>query len=161
MPRASKPKAEKTPRQPSVAIDERRKIVADAILEGHSDADALRAAGYHPGNASNVMRQEDVQQYLAEARGELQDITTLKRLDVINVFIEAIDMARTLADPAQMINGAKEVGKMLGFYEPERISIEHSGTVTAMAAKFKQLTDEELYEIASKRAKTIEGEVLQ
>lgn len=161
MPRASKPKAEKAPRQPSVAIDERRKIVADALLEGHSQADALRAGGYHPTNADNVMRQEDVQQYLAEARGELQDITTLKRLDVINIFIEAIDMARTLADPAQMINGAKEVGKMLGFYEPERISIEHSGTVTAMAAKFKQLTDEELYEIASKRAKTIEGEVLQ
>lgn len=161
MPRASKPKAEKAPRQPSVAIDERRKIVADALLEGHSQADALRAGGYHPTNADNVMRQEDVQQYLAEARGELQDITTLKRLDVINIFIEAIDMARTLADPAQMINGAKEVGKMLGFYEPERISIENPGTVTAMAAKFKQLTDEELYEIAFKRAKTIEGEVLQ
>lgn len=161
MPRASKPKAEKAPRQPSVAIDERRKIVADALLEGHSQADALRAGGYHPTNADNVMRQEDVQQYLAEARGELQDITTLKRLDVINIFIEAIDMARTLADPAQMINGAKEVGKMLGFYEPERISIENPGTATAMAAKFKQLTDEELYEIAFKRAKTIEGEVLQ
>lgn len=161
MPRASKAKAEKAPRQPSVAIDERRKIVADALLEGHSQADALRAGGYHPTNADNVMRQEDVQQYLAEARGELQDITTLKRLDVINIFIEAIDMARTLADPAQMINGAKEVGKMLGFYEPERISIENPGTVTAMAAKFKQLTDEELYEIAFKRAKTIEGEVLQ
>lgn len=160
MPRASKPKT-KEPRPPSVAIDERRKIVADALLEGYSQADALRAAGYHPANAENVMRQEDVQRYLEEARRELQDITTLKRIDVINILIEAIDMARTMADPAQMINGAKEVGKMLGFYEPERISIEHSGTVTAMAAKFKQLTDEELYEIASKRAKIIEGEVLQ
>ena len=161
MARASKPKTPKQPRDPSIVIDERRRIVADALLEGHSQSDALRAAGYHPTNADNVMRQEDVQQYLAEARAELQDISTIKRIDVINVMLEAIDMARTLADPAQMINGAKEVGKMLGFYEPERIDITVSGSATAMAAKFKQLSDEELYKIASKKAKVIEGEVVQ
>jgi len=159
---ARQPRAEKSPRKPSVVIDEKRKVVADAILEGHSPSDALRAAGYHPNNVGNVMRQEDVQQYLAEARSEIQDMTTIKRLDVLNIFIEAIDMARTLADPAQMINGAKEVGKMMGFYEPETLKLELGGaTSAAMATKFKQLTDEELYEIASRRAKTIEGEVLQ
>jgi phage terminase small subunit len=159
---ARKPRTEKAPRQPSVVIDEKRKVVADAILEGHSTSEALRAGGYHPGNAANVMRQEDVQQYLADARSEIQDITTIRRLDVLNILIEAIDMARTLADPAQMINGAKEVGKMMGFYEPETLKLELGGTTSAaMASKFKQLTDEELYEIASRRAKTIEGEVLQ
>lgn len=161
MPRASKPKTPKQPREPSIAIDEKRKIVADALLEGHSQSDALRAAGYHPSNAANVMRQEDVQRYLAEARSELRDISTIKRIDVINVMLEAIDMARTLADPAQMINGAKEVGKMLGFYEPERIEIVPGGSAAAMAAKFKQLSDDQLYEIAAKKAKVIEGEVIQ
>jgi phage terminase small subunit len=156
--KAKKPKA---PREPSVAIDEKRKVVADALLEGASKPDALRAAGYHPSNADTVMRQEDIQQYIAQARGELEDVTTLRRLDVINVFLEAIDMARTLADPAQMINGAKEVGKMMGFYEPERIDIRVSGSAQAMASKFKQLTDEELYEIAANRAKPVIGEVLQ
>ena len=156
--KAKKPKA---PREPSVAIDEKRKVVADALLEGASKPDALRAAGYHPSNADTVMRQEDIQQYIAQARGELEDVTTLRRLDVINVFLEAIDMARTLADPAQMINGAKEVGKMMGFYEPERIDITVSGSAQAMASKFKQLTDEELYEIAANRAKPVIGEVLQ
>lgn len=156
--RSKKPKA---PREASVVIDEKRKVVADALLEGHSRPDALRAAGYHPGSADSVMRQEDIQQYLAEARGEIEDVTTLKRLDVINVFLEAIDMARTLADPAQMINGAKEVGKMMGFYEPERIDISVSGSAQLMAAKFKQLTDEELYEIAASKATVVPGEVIE
>ena len=147
-------------RKPSV-VNPKPKILSDAILEGATLSEASRSAGLHVSNACAALRTKAVQSYLAEARAEIEEISTLKRLDVLNLFIEAIDMARTLADPAQMINGAKEVGKMLGFYEPERISIEHSGTVTAMAAKFKQLTDEELYEIASKRAKTIEGEVLQ
>ena len=157
MPPASK---RKKPRAPSVVIDEKRKVVADAILEGHSQPDALRAGGYHPGNAASVMRQEDVQMYLAEGRAEIEEITTIRRLDVLNIFIEAIDMARTLADPAQMINGAKEVGKMMGFYEPETLKLELTSG-NAMAAKFKQLTDAELFDIASKRAKVVEGEVVR
>lgn len=99
--------------------------------------------------------------YLAEGRAEIEEITTIRRLDVLNIFIEAIDMARTLADPAQMINGAKEVGKMMGFYEPETLKLEVAGSTGAMAAKFKQLTDAELFDIASKRAKVVEGEVVR
>jgi hypothetical protein len=152
-------RAPKTERPPSAVIDEKRKVFADAILEGHSQSDALRAAGYHPASATNVMRQEDVQTYLAEARAEITDITTIKRLDVLNIFLEAIDMARTMADPGQMINGAKEVGKMMGFYEPETIKIETASS-SVLASKFKQLTDQELLEIAAGRAKVVEGEVV-
>lgn len=160
--RATKPKAE---RPPSEVIEAKHRVFADAILEGQSEAAAARAAGYHPGNAKNVMRQEEVQMYLEQGRNEIKDITTIKRLDVLNVFMEAIDMARTLADPAQMINGAKEVGKMMGFYEPETIKIEtqlkDGDGKAAMASKIKGMTDEQLLEIAFGRAKIIEGEVIQ
>ena len=88
-------------------LSEKRKTLADALLAGHSKADAARAAGYHPSNAAQVMRQEDVQAYLAEARSEISSLTTIKRLDVLNVFLEAIHMARNLGDPAQIIAGAR------------------------------------------------------
>ena len=151
----------KAEREKSAVVEAKQKVFADAILEGHSQSDAARAAGYHPTNASNVMRQEEVQEYLAEARREVGDLTTIKRLDVLNIFLEAIDMARTLADPSQMINGAKEVGKMMGFYEPETIKLEIEGNSKALANKFKALTDSELYEIAAGRAKVVDGEVVQ
>lgn len=148
-------------RNQSAVVDQKRKVFADAILQGHSQSDAARAAGYHPTNVGAVMRNEDIQGYLAEAREEIKDLTTLKRLDVVNIVMEAIDMARTLADPSQMINGADKLAKMMGYYAPETLKLEVSGNHAALATKFKALTDDELYEIAAGRAKVIEGETVE
>lgn len=147
-------------REPSV-VNPRHKLVADAIMEGHSQKDALIAAGYHPVNAKNVIRSESVQQILAESRAQVEDLTTIKKLDVLNIFIEAIDMARTLADPAQMINGADKVAKMMGYYAPETKKLELTVGQNVLQAKFQQMSDEELLEIAAGRAKVIDGEVLE
>jgi phage terminase small subunit len=167
MPKASRDvMATKKAREKSVVtkqqeIIEKQQAFADAIVCGSSQADAARAAGYHPGSASSVMRQEEIQLMVANAKAEMRELSTIKKLDVLEIFIEAIDMARTLADPAQMINGAREVGRMMGFYEPETLKLEVSGNTAAMASKFKALTDSELLEIAAGRAKVIDGEVVQ
>ena len=158
MPKASKPKE---PREPSVVVNEKQKVFADLILEGKSKSVAARAAGYHPSNVDNVMRQEEVQHYLDEARKELTDLATIKRVDVLNIFMEAIDMARTLADPSQMINGADKVAKMMGYYAPETLKLEVEQNSKSLANKFRQLSDAELYEIAANRAKVIDGEVVE
>lgn len=148
-------------RRRSSEILERHRQVADAITTGASESDALRAGGYHPSSGQNAMRTEAIQLALEEAREEIVNVTTLKRLDVLNMFLEAITMARTLADPAQMINGADKIAKMMGYYAPETKRIELSTTESSLQAKFQQMTDQELLELASGRAKVIDGEVLQ
>lgn len=165
---AKKQREKNTERQKSVVTEspsdielrEKHRIFAEAIMNGASQSDAARAAGYHPSTASTVMRSEDVQIALAEARKDITDATTISRLDVLNVMIDAIAMARTLADPATMIKGASEIGKMMGYYEPEKIDIRHITDENVFHSKLKQLTDAELLEIASGRAKVIEGEVV-
>lgn len=144
-----------------MVVNEKQKVFADLILEGKSKSVAARAAGYHPSNVDNVMRQEEVQHYLDEARKELTDVSSLKRVDVLNIFMEAIDMARTLADPCQMINGADKVAKMMGYYAPETLKLEVEQNSKSLANKFRQLSDAELYEIAANRAKVIDGEVVE
>ena len=153
----------KKEREESVVLAEinpKRKIMADAILEGATPSEAARLADMHPASASTVLKSEDIKGYLAKAREEIEEISTMKRCDVLNLLIEAIDMARTLADPAQMINGAKEVGKMMGYYEPEKLKIEMTSDQSVLAQKLKQLTDQELLEIASGKARVIEGDVI-
>ena len=142
-------------------ITQKQKIYADALLEGHTKADAARAAGYHPSAAASALRTDEVQAYLAEAREEIKDLTTIKRLDVMNIFMEAIDMARTLADPAQMINGADKLAKMMGFYAPETHRVELAGDAAILSTRLRMLSDAELLELASGRAKVIQGETLQ
>lgn len=167
MPKASRDSiiAKKTREKSVVAkqkeVKAKHEAFANAILEGASESDAARAAGYHPASASTVMRQEDVQQHLASARQEISDTTTIRRLDVLNVFLDAIEMARTLADPANMINGADKVAKMMGYYAPETKRIELSMDQKVLDSKLKQLSDAELMELAAGNARVIEGEVLQ
>ena len=161
MPRVSKPRQPKAERKDSAVISEQRKVFADCLTEGMSQTEAARVAGYHPATAKRVMRDEDVQMYVAEARKEVSDLSTIKRLDVMNMFLEAIDMARMLADPGQMINGADKIAKMMGYYAPETLKLEVNGNHAVLANKFKALSDSELLEIAAGRATVIEGEVLQ
>ena len=155
-----KQSAPKKERDKSAVVQAKHEAFANAIMEGHSQSDAARAAGYHPANAANVMRQEEVQVLLAQARGEITDLTTIRRLDVLNIFMEAIDMARTLADPSQMINGADKVAKMMGYYAPETLKLEIEHNTKAFTAKFRALSDGELLKIAAGQAKLVEGEVI-
>lgn len=150
----------KPPRQSSVVIEEKHKLFADMISEGKSKSEAARVAGYHPSNADTVMRQEEVQAYLQEARAQIEDVSTLRRVDVLNIIMDAIDMARIQADPSQMINGADKVAKMMGYYAPETLKLEVEGNSKALQHKLRQLSDAELYEIAAGKAKVIDGEVL-
>jgi phage terminase small subunit len=150
----------KAEREKSAVVAAKQKVFADAILEGHNPSVAARAAGYHPSNAGNVMRQEEIQELLAEGRRQLTDVTQMRRLDVMNIFIEAIDMARTLADPSQMINGADKVAKMMGYYAPETLKLEVETNSKAFSSKFRAMSDEELFQIAAGKAKVIDGEVL-
>ncbi len=154
----SKPK---TPRQPSVVTaKEKRDALVNAYMETGNASEAARVAGYHPSTASRVMRTEDVQQALKEARAELEDISTIKRVDVLNLFMEAIDMARTMADPGNMINGADKIAKMMGYYEPEKLKVEVTASQEVLRSKIKQLSDADLYELAYAKAKPVTGEVL-
>lgn len=165
MPRASKPKPKvKIPRDTSVvtkSTEERHQIVVNALMEGHSESDALRAGGYHPSNGANVMRQEGVQDKLTAARAQLEEITTIRRLDVLNIFLEAINMARIQADPGNMINGAREIAKMMGYNEPEKKVIELTGDENVLKTKLRAMSDADLYELAYGKAKMINGNMIE
>lgn len=157
--KAAHSKAPKKEREPSV-ISERQHAYAEAILQGASQHTACAVSGYHPVSVGNEIRNENIQQILSDARNEIQDLTTIKRLDVLNMFMDAINMARTMADPANMINGADKICKMMGYYAPETKRIELTMDQDRLHTKIKQLSDQELMEMASATAKVVEGEVL-
>jgi hypothetical protein len=152
-------KAPKKEREPSV-ITERQQAYVDAIMTGANTTTACAVSGYHPSTVGNEIRSDTVKQILAEARQEISDLTTIRRLDVLNMFMEAIGMARTMADPANMINGADKICKMMGYYAPETKKIELTLDQGRLQDKIRQLSDQELMELASSTAKVVEGEVL-
>lgn len=65
----------------------------------------------------------------------------MTRKKVMDGFLEAADMARTLGDPTALTGAWREVGKMCGYYEPvrKRIDINVSGGV--LIGKVERMDD--------------------
>ena len=157
--KSSTPKRESSVVMTHDASTKRRRALADAILEGASLSEAARIADMHPSHANTALKCDDVKTYLARARREIEEVSTLRRIDVLNLFVEAIDMARTLADPANMINGADKVAKMLGYYAPETKRLELSGEAAEFSARLRAMSDRDLLDLITKRSSAlIEGE---
>lgn len=148
----------KKARAKSGILSDREQEFVNKIMEGVAPTTAALESGTTPGYTANL---EKVQAEIAKARQEIQDVTLLKRLDTINGILEAINMAKLISDPTAMIRGWVEIGKILGHYAPEVKEIRLTTDQNRMRVQLENLTDEELFAIASNNATVINGEVLE
>ncbi len=135
--------------------DKRDDALVSSVLEAESVATAARKAGVSSSTALNRLRSENVREKLRVAREEIESAVTVRRLDVLNIFLEAIDMARMISDPSQMINGADKIAKMMGYYEPEEVKVDVNINYEGALRKIRELSDVELIELAEGRV--VEG----
>lgn len=77
----------------------------------------------------------------------------MTRQKVMDGLLEGIDLAKTMAEPASMISGWREVGKMCGYYEPVRKKIEISVSGDVTMKHLNKMDDAALLKI-------IKGEVM-
>ena len=137
---ANRPRSTLTPIQ---------KTFIDAKMLGKTDAAAAKEAGQPcatPLNRSVTVREE-----LAAARRWLTDTTQIKRLDVVEGIIDGIEMARHLGDPASVIRGWVEVGKILGHAQPDTRVTNLTINQMQVRSKFELMPIEELLAISEGR----------
>lgn len=125
----------------------------EGVLDGKPRAKAAEEAGYAQPNkvAAMIERSEAVRLAIQEGRNELSSVAQMKRADVLLIFMDAINLARIAGDPTAMVAGAREVGKMLGLYAPEKKEIELTLGQARLRSVYEGMTDEELLSV-------IEGE---
>jgi hypothetical protein len=138
----------------SSALLPSQEIFVDAVMTGASQAEAGRLAGVQ--NGAGIARSEKVQAEIAAAREELINLTTIKRVDVIDGILDGIQVARMQGDGGNMIRGWVEISKVLGLSAPEVKKIVLTTTQQRLRSKFEELSDEDLLAIAEGRV--IEGE---
>lgn len=80
-----------------------------------------------------------------------QQVVNMSRKTVMRGMLEAIDMAKDQRQPGGMISGWKEIGRMCGFYEPEKREILLSVNSQQLIAEMKNLPREKLLELASEQ----------
>ncbi|OZA29341.1 MAG: hypothetical protein B7X91_02555 [Hydrogenophilales bacterium 17-64-11] len=119
-------------------------------------AEAARKAGYSVRTAYAIGAENLRKPQIKAAIQARQAATALElgvtKQKVISDLLEAIQTARAQGNPGAMIQGAREVGRLLGFYEPETQRVELSVNDRGLAAKYQSLSDEELTAIIDGQA---------
>lgn len=121
-------------------------------------AAAAAAAGVSRKGAEEMLRNPRVKAALAERRAMFAAAAQVTRKKVVDGFMEAIDMARTKADPLSMISGWREVGKICGLYEPTKTQVQVSVNGRVVVDRLNAMSDAELLQLSTGEVDVIEGE---
>lgn len=93
------------------------------------------------------MRMPNVLKLKAEYEAKYEAEAQMSRKKVMDGFLEAIDMAKLMAEPATMISGWTAVAKMCGYMAPieHKMKVDVTGNVTMQ--KLTAMSDAELLEM--------------
>ena len=80
-----------------------------------------------------------------------QQAAGMDRKQVLQGILEAIEIAKDMRQPSSMISGWKEVGRMCGFYEPERREITLSVDKKEIMREIQSMDTKDLLEYAARR----------
>lgn len=120
----------------------------DEYCISHSAADAARKAGYSVKTARSIghelLTKPDVQAAIQARQAATALELGVTKQQVLSDLLEAIQTARLQSNPGAMIQGAREIGKLLGFYEPEAQRVELTVNDRGLAAKYQGMSDEQL-----------------
>ena len=133
-----------TPRQ--------ERFVQEYLIDRNGAAAAVRA-GYSPRTsrqiAHKLLTKADVAAAVRQGEAQLAAEAQLAREEVLRGLLAAIDMARVQGDPAAMIAGWREIGRMCGYYAPERKQISLTGESHKLQTQLEALSDTDLIGVAA------------
>lgn len=132
--------------------DKQKRYVA-ARARGESIPNAMAAAGYNeqPSYGYRMEKMPNIRAAIQAEQALYAEAAQIDRKKVIDMHLEAFEMARLMAEPATMVSAAREIGKICGHYET-KINVHHTGNVQHEIHRFESMTDEQLLEFLASRA---------
>lgn len=117
--------------------------------EGDSITSASLRAGYSDGAtfAYRMVRMPNILALKAEYEAKYQEAAQMTRKKVMDMHLEAFEMAKLMSEPATMVSAAREVGKMCGYYAPVEVKMRVDSTGSQVVDRLNNLTDAELLKI--------------
>lgn len=124
-------------------LTDKMKVFVYHWAHGESIPNAMQKAGYNeqPSYGYRLAKQPNILAQLKIYQAEFAEASKMTKQKVIDMQLEAYEMAKLMAEPASMSKAAREVGLLCGFYEPTKIEV----TTTDGRRKVEQLSDEELF----------------
>lgn len=119
--------------------------------QGESIPNAALKAGYCDKGtiAYRLVKMPNVLKLKHEFEAKWEADNQMSRQKVMNGMLEAIEMAKLMAEPASMIAGWREIGKLCGYYAPVEHKVKMDITGNIVLDKMNSLSDAELLKIIS------------
>lgn len=128
------------------------RFVAEYLVDGNGSRAAV-AAGYGRAGARvtacRTLAIPNVREAIAARQGVDAKRLEIARQDVLKGLLAAVEQAKEQGNPAAMISGWREIGRMLGFYEPGVTRVELSAGQRDTPRRLNHLTDAELLKIVA------------
>lgn len=134
---------------PNKPLTEKAKLFVKFWAEGESIATASARAGYGDGAtyAYKVAKFPQALTLYDKIKKEYEEASMMTKKKIIDMHMEAFEMAKLLAEPASMVASAREVGKLCGYYEPIRATVDVTVNGSVVMERMNKLTDAELLKI--------------
>ena len=111
-----------------------------------------RQIGITPKQLANWKKQsEGFNAALNREHRRSQQVVNMSRKTVMRGLLDAVEMAKDMRQPGGMISGWKEIGRMCGFYEPERREISLSVDSKKLIEEMRNLPREKLLELSAEQ----------
>ena len=115
-------------------LTEKQLIFVKAWASGESIKTASARAEYNDGAvfAYRMVKMPNVLKAYRIEKQKYEEAGQMTRKRVMDGLLEAVEMAKLLSEPATMVSGWREIGKMCGYYEPVKheLNVNVTGDVT-------------------------------
>lgn len=138
---------------PDKPLSERQRLFVEHWARGETISNAAARAGFSSSaTAYALTRTPNVMALKRKLEKKYEEESQMTRKKVMDGFLEAIEMAKLMSEPATMVSGWREIAKMCGYMAPveHKVKVDVSGNVTMQ--QLTQLSDAELLEVIQKDA---------
>lgn len=119
--------------------------------EGDSITAAMHRAGYNeqPSYGYRMAKMPNILAEYQRVKQAYEDAAQMTRKKVMDMHLEAYDMAKLMAEPATMVSAAREIGRMCGYYEPVKQKIEFTVNGQIIHKKLDSMDTEDLIKMVA------------
>lgn len=134
---------------PNKPLTEMQKLFVKYWAEGDSITAASHRAGYSDNAtlAYRMVRMPNILALKAKYEKKYEDASQMTRKKVMDMHLEAFEMAKLMAEPATMVSAAREMGKMCGYYAPVEVKMKVDVTGNIVVDRLNSLSDAELLKV--------------
>lgn len=130
-------------------LTEMQKLFVKFWAEGDSIPNAMQRAGYNeqPSYGYRMAKMPNILAEYDRIKAKWEEAAQMTRKKVMDMHMEAFEMAKMMAEPATMVSAAREIGRMCGYYEPVKQKVELTVNGQVAVKRMEAMSDEDLLKL--------------